>query len=359
MNKSLKIFYYVNLYEILYLSFFIIKVSKMAIDKVNLNFQKLGKSMKNYAMGNIIIYIVTIIVALFSGFSMAAITMGSNPAQALNQIIETFKFIALFSGAISIIIYFLYGNFLKEISNISKNNNQYSEIFHKIFLFLLIGLISQIIIDIISIIISYQNLTELQHMIPSIISMNEAEINQLINQMGTSILIVKLIKLIPFSLFICGYFTFRKFGNQLKLSNLENPNSIKIDSGINLLLWGAIISAIGGLLDLIPNAPLVGLISFVSLIFIIVGLFKAGNGFLLYSTTAQLYKSPEMHSSQYSTQNFASQGQTGYSAQNPLQKLSGEERLNTDFYGKSCHICGANQVDQNAKYCSNCGAPLE
>ena len=331
----------------------------MAIDEVNLNFGKLGKSMKNYALGTIIIYIVSIVVGIFSGIAMVGITMTSDPEQTIYNMIETFKFIIVFSGAITVIIYFLYWKYIKEISNISKNNNQYSETFHKMSLFFIIGLITQIIIDIIAIIISYQNLTELQHMIPIIISMDEAEMNQIISQMGATVLNVKLIKLIPFAIFLYGYISFKKFGNQLKLSNLENPNSINIDTGIKFLLWGSIINLVSGLLDLIPNVPLIGFINIVSIIITIIGLYKAGNGFLLYSQTGHLYRSPGMYSSQYSTQNIPSQEQIGYSNQNSPKNLSGEERLNINIFAKSCHICGTNQVDQNAKYCINCGTLLE
>ena len=124
-------------------------------------------------------------------------------------------------------------------------------------------------------------------------------------------------------------------------------------------MWGVIINLVGGLLDLIPNAPLVGLIGFASLILTIVGFYKAGNGFLLYSQTNHLYKSPNMFSSQYSTQNISSQNQNAYSNKNPNQNLSEEERLNPDKVGKSCNICGAIQVDVNAKFCSNCGTPMD
>lgn len=134
----------------------------MAIDEVNLNFGKLGKSMKNYALGSITIYVVSIIVGVFSGIAMVGITMTSNTEQALYNLIGTLKFVVIFSGVINVIIYFLYWNFIKEISNISKNNNQHSEIFHKISLFLLFGLLTQIIVETIAVYISYQSLSEFQ-----------------------------------------------------------------------------------------------------------------------------------------------------------------------------------------------------
>lgn len=189
--------------------------------------------------------------------------------------------------------------------------------------------------------------------------MDETEFTQALNQINATAFIVKIFKLIPFTLFLIGYITFEKFGNQTIMSNLENPNSNNVYTGIKFLLWASIINLVNGLWSLIPNAPLISIISIASLILTIVGLYKAGNGFLLYSQTGHLYRSPEMYSSQYSTQNISSQEQIGYSNQNLPQELSGEKRSKTDIFGKSCHICGENQVDLNAKYCSNCGTPLE
>ena len=331
----------------------------MAIDELSFNFQKLGKSMKMYALGIIIIQVISFIIGILLAFALINLTPTNNPEQALYDFIETSKNIVLFSGVLAVIIYVFFGNFIKEIFNLSKYNNEYSEILNKTFMILLISLITQIIVEIIAFIISYQTLTRVQVALSSFSSINESEINQILNEANATNFLIQIFILIPVGLILYGYFMFKQFGNKLKLSSFENPNSINIDNGIKFLLWGSIINLLNGFLGLIPDAPLVGLLGFIYIILTIIGLFKAGNGLLLYSRTAHLYKSPTMYSSQDPSQNFSSQEQIGYSNQNSPQDSSGIRAFNTENSGKFCHICGTKQIDSISKYCSNCGTPLD
>ena len=330
----------------------------MANNNLSLNFQKLGKSMKIYAWGIILLQVLSFILGLILGLSLVNMTITNNPEQSIYNFIESSKNIVIYSGVLVIIIYISFGNFIKEIFNLKKNNNEFSDILNKTFLILLIGLICQIIVDIISLIISYRTLIELQAVLSSFSTMNETEITQLINGINTSNFLNRIIILIPLGLVLYGYFTFKQFGNKLKLSNFENPNSINVDNGMKFLLLGSIINLFVGFLNLIPDAPLLGLLGFISIIITLIGLFKTGIGFVSYSRTGQLYKSPNMYSSQDTYQNFSSQDQMGSYNQNSPQELSGISVNNTEYSGKFCHICGTKQIDSNSKYCMNCGTPL-
>ncbi|QEE14390.2 zinc ribbon domain-containing protein [Promethearchaeum syntrophicum] len=330
----------------------------MAIDESNYNFQKLGKSMKMYAFGIIIVQLISFMMGIYLAMVLLSLATTTNPEQALYDFIETSKNIVLYTGVLSIIIYTFFGNFIKEIFNLSKIYNENSEILNKTFLILLIGLLTQIIVDIVASIISYQALSRVQIALSSFSNVTETELNQILIEATATNFIIQLFILIPLGLILYGYISFKQFGNKLRLSNFENPNSINVDHGINFLFWGSIINLIVGFLNLIPDAPLVGLLGFMAVIFTLVGLFKAGKGFVSYSRTAQFYKSPDIYSSQDTSQNFSSQDQMGQFNHNSPQNISGISAGNTENLGKFCHICGTKQIDPNSKYCSNCGTPL-
>ena len=271
-------------------------MSKMAINGSDSKFRYFGQSMKNYAFALIFIIILNFIVAF---------TLGNTYATSFHSIyniyyyIERIKKILIIEMVMSLILYLFYGILLLELFKGSKNNPHYSVILRTAFIILLIGFIAKIFSDFMVVVLQYKVLNNLQSILSSFRYDTETDFTQINNQINHYVNITNYINLVPVTFLLLGFILFERFGKKLKLNNRKNPNSKKIHNGLKLLLLGSVLYLFGVIMSLNFKDFPISLFYTAYSILTIIGMYKAGNGLILFSKMAhRYYESPALYNSQ-------------------------------------------------------------
>ena len=307
------------------------------------DFSLLGKSMKRYAIASWIIMgvsFISILISMVMFIFPMFLSMDSNSIDETMAIIIGLLGILIIINliTITICIYQLYA-YIQYLIRLKKVGDYTHDIdLQTAYKMELWALLTPIIISFILILLMFIIGT----------SINQMEYDTFIMLIFGFLFISFLAVLIPKIFQLISVFAFDRWGQRIKMANLQNPYTGRIGEGTNFMKWGKIISIFFGT---------IGMIIF------LIGFMNAGKNIMEFFDDYGNLQSTQGAAIPQSSYSTTSQ-QSGAFTTSPSLNAS---YMGTPSYGSTtmkpqtegfCAFCGSKLDDKNSMFCSNCGRKL-
>ncbi|MHA1474145.1 MAG: zinc ribbon domain-containing protein [Promethearchaeota archaeon] len=315
------------------------------------DFSLLGKSMKKYAIANWISMAVGFFGAIIIQIVFMAPLLGSmdssifdDPYALLLGMGGISIFIIVVVFAISIYQFVTYIKYLMQLKKVGELTNDRE--LQKAYKMELWAMIISFIMGFI--IIPGMFILFLGGGFMNFMMMDEAAFYNFIMLILGLMLVIIIIALISIILQVISVVSLDNWGQNIKITNFQNPYAVNIAEGTSFMKWGRIIALFTGS---------------IGVILYLIGIMKAGSNII------------EFFDGYGNNQSIQGGAFPQYSSGNTLQQPGGfttSPNLNSSSMGNTsygnttmkpqvegfCSFCGSKLEDKNSMFCSNCGRKL-